>query len=141
MLEIFNYPKSIQIPQDVFKTTVSKGLRKQFKPSNISIIFVDLKEIQRLNKEYRDVDTPTDVLSFNYDSDSLLGEVYVCEGYIQKNTKTVPLNEEIVRLIVHGILHLYGYDHKTEFIDINQPNLENMYIIQESIVKDIIKKI
>ena len=72
-LEIFNWPDiSIQ------ENAVINSLQKEFSSFDISainVIFVDEKEMQRLNKEYRNVDDVTDVLSFNLDAEGFLGEI------------------------------------------------------------------
>ncbi|MCC7290275.1 rRNA maturation RNase YbeY [bacterium] len=137
MLTFFNPPPFIS---PSVKQKLSKVVKKQFKEVPISIIFVDLKKITRLNNEYRKLNEPTDVLSFNYDTKELLGEVYVCIEYIKANSAEIRLEEEVIRLILHGILHLYGYDHSTHFVDRTQTDLENMYILQESMLDQVIKK-
>lgn len=141
MVEIYEYPKTLGLKKSAFIQLIEKSVSKKFKLENISIVFVDLESIQKLNMEYRGVDTPTDVLSFNYNAVDLLGEVYICVEYIKKNRPEIELLEEVFRLTIHGILHLYGYDHKSEFIDVNQPNLETMFLIQEEILSDVLKKI
>lgn len=140
MLTILNYP-NIHIKSEVLCRAISKASSSFFKLENISVIFVDKEEIRRLNREYRKVDEVTDVLSFNFDTSELLGEIYVCKEYIDENTKEELRIEEIIRLIIHGILHLFGYDHKKEFIDKDEKDLENMYVIQESILDKVMKEI
>lgn len=140
MFTFYNYPE-IEIPQNVLAPLLQKSISFFLKLEPISIIFVSEAEIKRLNKDFRKVDEITDVLSFNFDTEELLGEIYICKTYIQKNLPKNILNEEIIRLIIHGILHLYGYDHKTKFVDRSQKDLENMYIIQESVLDKIIKKL
>lgn len=141
MIEIYEYPKIFGLKKSNYIEILQKAITKKFKLENISVVFVDIENIKRLNKEYRDVDAPTDVLSFNYNTQDLLGEVYVCIEYIVKNRPEFELREEVSRLIIHGILHLYGYDHKTEFVDVNQKDLEDMFLLQEEILKDIMKKL
>ncbi len=141
MIEIYQYPKIFRLKKSQYIEILQKAVEKKFKLENISVVFVSIEDILKLNIEYRDVDSPTDVLSFNYNTQDLLGEVYVCIEYIQKNRPELDLKEEVSRLIVHGILHLYGYDHKSEFVDVNQKNLEDMFLLQEEILKDIMKKI
>lgn len=141
MLEVFNYPKRILPDQKILVKLISSAVKKRLEPENISVIFVTLSKIQELNNKYRYVDSATDVLSFNYNTEDLLGEVYVCVEYIKEKRPEIDLVEEVCRLIIHGILHLYEFDHKTEFIDINQPNLENMFVIQEAILEEVMKKL
>ena len=138
MFTFYNYPE-IEIPQSVLAPLLQKSISFFLKLKPISIIFVSEAEIKRLNMEFRKVDEVTDVLSFNFNTDELLGEVYICKKYIQENTQENLLNEEIVRLIIHGILHLYGYDHKNKFVDRSSKDLENMYIVQESVLDKIMK--
>ena len=80
---------------------------------DLSITFCGDSLIQKLNKEYRHKDKPTDVLSFEMDEPKLLGDIIISLPMARKNTKAfgTGLFEEVVFLIVHGILHLLGHDH------------------------------
>lgn len=95
----------------------------------LSVTFVDDKFIHKMNKEYRDVDRPTDVISFAFlDGDDtrdqqLHGKGLVCLGDIyisidrakaQAEEYGHPLERELSFLFVHGLLHLLGYDHMNE---------------------------
>lgn len=75
------------------------------KPCEVSVSFVSIDEIQELNKKYRDLDEPTDVLSFPQDDWNAeivqLGDIVICEE----------LCEDVTLLVVHSMLHLFGYDH------------------------------
>lgn len=88
----------------------------------ISVTFVDMEEIHELNKEYRDVDSPTDVLSFpQFDDfedlpevgDIILGDVVICKDKAEEQAKEFghTFEREIIYLFTHSILHLLGYDH------------------------------
>ena len=89
-----------------------------------NIIFVSSEEIQKINKEYRNVDRVTDVISFaledTKDIDDLdfrmLGDIYICldKAYEQANIYNHSNQREICFLITHGLLHLLGYDHMEE---------------------------
>lgn len=133
-LEIFNWPNiSIQ------ESTVTDSLKKEFSSFNISainVVFVDEKEMQRLNKEYRNINDVTDVLSFNLDAEGFLGEIYICPEYIEKTVEKY--EEELLRVIVHGILHLLGFEHKTKLDDISKQK-EDMFVKQEEILENILK--
>lgn len=107
-----------------------------YKVSMVNIVFVSPDYIKKLNTEFRNKETFTDVLSFNMDEEDLLGEVYVCPQYIKETSDTDP-KEEIVRMIVHGILHLLGYDHTQEFND-QTKNTQDMFVKQEKIVQNIL---
>ena len=81
--------------------------------NEICISFVDDKTMRSLNKEYRKIDKTTDVLSFTQDG-SLLGDVVISLETAKKHSAVYQTSagNEIKRLIIHGILHLLGYDHK-----------------------------
>lgn len=140
MIDVYNYPKTLAISKKKFVNLVYNEISRHFQEENISVIFVTEKEIRELNKRYREIDTSTDVLSFNYNTVDLLGEVYISLDYIVKNRKEIDLLEEVLRISVHGILHLYGYDHKSEFTGIMENDKESMFVLQESILNEILKK-
>lgn len=89
----------------------------------VSCTIVSKEEIHKLNKTYRDTDRPTDVLSFAYnegdesfsdDKDFFdLGDIYICLDVCdeQCSTYNLSLDEEVCYLFIHGLLHLFNYDH------------------------------
>jgi probable rRNA maturation factor len=80
----------------------------------LSITFVRGSEIQALNHEYLGHDRGTDVIAFDLGNDeALLGDVYVSPEEAGKNAAALglPLQLEVLRLVVHGMLHLMGHDH------------------------------
>ncbi|MCD4811562.1 rRNA maturation RNase YbeY [bacterium] len=107
---------------------------------NVDIVFVEKKYIKKLNKEYRSKDEVTDVLSFKLDTKDLLGEVYICPQYIYKKFSKKKFIEEIIRLCVHGVLHLQGEDHTKKFDKVDYKD-EPMYINQEEIVDKMLNKL
>lgn len=79
----------------------------------LEVIFADEEEIRKLNKKHRDVDKPTDVLSFpqthfKESKLNILGSIVICPNVAEK--RKIPIEE----LVKHGILHLLGYDHETD---------------------------
>lgn len=84
----------------------------------ISFIIVDRQIIRKLNNKYRFQDKVTDVLSFSYKGDqkNTEGEIYLCYQQIVKQAKEhkVTLQYEFSKMIIHGLLHLAGYDHEKE---------------------------
>lgn len=89
----------------------------------VSITFVDKYEIHKLNREYRKVDRPTDVLSFPMNEefliegvDSMLGDIVICMDIAKDQAKEYDhsLDREIMYLTCHSMLHLLGYDHIDE---------------------------
>ena len=82
----------------------------------ITIRFVDIEEGQALNREYRDKDYATNVLSFPYDTDPVVcGDLVICPPVVESEAKEQgkTLDAHYAHLIVHGTLHLQGYDHET----------------------------
>ena len=89
-----------------------------------NIIFVSSEEIHKINKEYRNVDRPTDVISFamednmdiKYEDFRLLGDIYISIDKCYEQAKEYEHSRvrEICFLATHGILHLLGYDHMEE---------------------------
>ncbi len=106
----------------------------------INIVFLPPKDIKQLNKDFRKKDTVTDVLSFVLEQNTLIGEIYVCPEYIVKEYDY----EEVLRVIVHGFLHLLGYDHSKHFM--GKPTSKNdiqedMFVKQENMLQNIMYEI
>ena len=86
--------------------------------SELSVLITGDGEIKELNKTYRGKDRPTDVLSFpmgdRIDGKLILGDVVISLDTARRQAKELghSLEEEVERLLVHGILHLLGYDHE-----------------------------
>lgn len=99
------------------------------KSAEISLVITGEKRIRSLNKKYRNVDKVTDVLSFGNeekcgmvrfvnpaDSVAYLGEIFICypQTIRQANREKHTVQKEIAILLIHGILHLLGHDHKKD---------------------------
>ncbi len=85
----------------------------------VNIVFIDDEFMAQLNETYKGRAGTTDVLSFNLTdevADALSGEVYVCldRAKAQAEELGVPFEEEVVRLVTHGLLHLAGHVHDTD---------------------------
>ena len=92
---------------------VLKGENRE-KEKEISVVLVTKKEIQKINKKHRGKDSPTDVLSFEGGKDSL-GEIVICPAEVKRNAKD--FEKELVFVLIHGILHLLGYDHEKDNLE------------------------
>jgi probable rRNA maturation factor len=79
----------------------------------VGVSFVKKGVMKRLNRAYRKKDKPTDVLSFNINESGFLGDVIICPEVAKANAKKygVTLKAEMMRLVIHGMLHLLGMDH------------------------------
>ena len=118
-----------------------------FKGEEISILFCNNEFIQQLNKNYRDIDSPTDILSFEngekyIDEEGVewlsAGDMIISIEMLPENAKyfEVSENEELKRLLIHGTLHLNGMDHGDEHIDKNSESSDPMLIKQENLLKE-----
>lgn len=81
----------------------------------LSVVLSDDANVQTLNRDYRDKDKPTNVLSFPQ-SAPLLGDIVLARETLQREAqeKDVPFETHLTHLIIHGWLHLQGFDHETE---------------------------
>ncbi len=100
-------------------------------PADVSIHMIGDVRMTTMNAQYRGKSYPTDVLSFPTDDAHDRGDIFVCVPQIIRQSKQfgVTPKEECVRMLVHGVLHLLGYDHQTK------SDADEMFSIQEKVVK------
>lgn len=86
--------------------------------AELSISFIPEGEIRALNRVYHGIDASTDVLAFDLGEvderpGSLLADIYVCPDVARQSAESeaVPWSEEVLRLVIHAVLHLLGHDH------------------------------
>jgi len=94
----------------------------------INYIFCNDQKILEVNKEYLNHDYYTDIITFDYSENSILsGDIYISIDTVFSNSKQFnsSYNEELARVIIHGILHLCNYKDKTEEESLNMRKLEN----------------
>ena len=124
--EIFN--------EGLFKYKNLSGILKKLFPEQkemiVNIVFLEQKEMQELNNDLRKKDEVTDVLSLKVSDE--IGEVYISPEYIKNNSKDFEV--EVVRMIIHGILHIKEYEHKGYFDEKNVN--EEMFQLQERYLKE-----
>jgi len=149
---IINNSKDLKIDEEKIKKAANFIFAQLEKEENseINIVFIGKEEIKELNLKYRGKDNYTDVLSFSYledkdvfgfigDSENFknefgfftVGEIMICPQAalenIAKYNKKFDLEHELIFLIIHGMLHIYGYDHEndgdSEAMDIKQDEL------------------
>lgn len=112
----------------------------------ISVLFCNDEYIHELNKNYREIDSATDILSFEngekYTDDEgewlEAGDIAISLETLPKNAEYfgVSQNEEFKRLLIHGILHLNGYDHGEEHIEPGTEPTDEMLVLQEKLLKE-----
>ena len=130
-INIFNqYPENISFDFDKIITDVSNYFQIN---KSVSLILVDEESIQNINKEYRGLDRATDVISFEEDEEDYLGDIFICidKVYEQALSYQHSNEREFAFLLIHGLLHLQGYDH-------NNPEEEKaMFNKQDEILNEL----
>ncbi len=118
--EILNESK-IDVEYDYLKKVIDKTLEiENVSASMFSIVFIDDEKMHEMNKLYRGIDRSTDVLSFAFEDNEKieynvrqLGEIFISIPKMKEQAKEYGHSEkrELAFLVVHGLLHLLGYDH------------------------------
>ena len=96
-----------------FNKIANTAVSAVYKDSEVSINLINDKEIHKLNKQYRGINKPTNVLSFELGDDILLGDIFISLDTVIREAKDAGISvaEHVAHMIVHGMLHLQGYDH------------------------------
>jgi probable rRNA maturation factor len=136
---VVNNQKEFELNENKIKK-ISDFLFKKLESeesSELNVVFIGSEEMKDVNNKYRSIDKKTDVLSFSYLDDKKIfgfiddaesyrdefgfftvGEILICPSVAQENIKIYnkgwDLEKEIIFLIIHGLLHIYGYDHEEE---------------------------
>ena len=103
------------LPDRTVRRVVEAVLQGERRRARISVTFLGREGMRRLNREFKGHDRPTDVLAFalSEPGGGLVGDIYVCPWVAGREaaTRKVALRQELVRLVVHGTLHVLGRDH------------------------------
>jgi probable rRNA maturation factor len=117
IISIHNTVAQTRVPRKELIKLAEIVLRGENCRKNVNLIFVDDQRMYELNREYRDKDKTTDVLSFAMedDDDPLLGEIYISIPEARRNAREYGITptQEIYKLFCHGLLHLLGIHHPT----------------------------
>ncbi|HOJ09010.1 MAG TPA: rRNA maturation RNase YbeY [Clostridiales bacterium] len=138
--------------EDIIRKAIELGLQKEGfdVPAEVSVILLDDEGIREINREQRNIDSPTDVLSFplvdmengkinsdlgDFDLDEekiLLGDIAVSLEMAKKQAEEYghSFERELAFLITHGVFHLLGYDHEDE------ESQKRMFSKQEAVLQD-----
>lgn len=151
MIDVVNLQRKVKLQTDVFRKYVQQ-LSSSVEEANgktFSVAFISDKRMIELNKFFRGKDSTTDVLSFPQKADefvqstrfsvpseeqaeactlnkAFLGDIVISveQAALQATENDLPLENEIKQLILHGLLHLCGYDHETDNGEMNRRGLE-----------------
>ncbi|MEJ5286758.1 MAG: Metal-dependent hydrolase YbeY, involved in rRNA and/or ribosome maturation and assembly [Candidatus Kapaibacterium sp.] len=130
-VQIYNETQRKRIPKKKIKDTVEKVLNHFGQDGTINLVIVGEDAILQLNKEYLGHDYITDVISFNLsEGKDLLGEVYIClqQAERQATEYNVSLENELLRLAIHGVLHILGFEDDTFDKKSEMHKLEDMFL-------------
>jgi len=98
--------------------TFLNSIADNISDKEIELIITSNEEIQDINKEYRNIDKPTDVLSFPYEDMPMspLGSIVISSEYVESKAEELNHNtsDELALLFIHGLLHLIGFDHEVD---------------------------
>jgi probable rRNA maturation factor len=122
ILDIQSASSSEDAPDEQsIKRWVSAALGSKTGDTELSVRIVDEHESQQLNETYRGASGPTNVLSFPFDADipeplPLIGDIVICAPVVAREAKqqNKKLKAHWAHMIIHGVLHLLGYDHQND---------------------------
>ncbi len=120
--------------------SLCENIAEEFTKENIELILTDSSKIQELNKQYRGIDKPTDVISFPLEklSNSPIGIIVINIDKVIEKTKELnhSINDEFTLLFLHGLLHTIGYDHEKDNGEMREKEKE--IILKYSLPKSLI---
>jgi len=98
--------------------------------AEINIIITDDDSLRLMKKEYFDQDVYTDIIAFNIDEDPFEGELYISHDRVSDNAKKFDqtFEGELKRILIHGTLHLCGFDDQTQEDKLNMTSMEENYL-------------
>ena len=125
-------------PDSLLKQAIRQTLIEEGRSGEFSITLLGDQEMAELNARYLGRNAPTDVLAFSMGTNERpLGDVYVCMDQASRQAREykISLDEELVRLVVHGVLHVLGHDHPEGSDRFTSP----MFKLQERLVCRVFK--
>lgn len=146
-IEIFNEYKGDVTDLETFKSFINFSADKLgLKNVMFNVIIIDDERIHKINKEYRNIDRPTDVITFALEDDKqidtpevrVLGDIYISYDKVISQSKEYGHSKkrELCFLGVHGLLHLLGYDHMNEKDEIVMFGLQKELLEEYGIKKE-----
>lgn len=137
MIEINNLTLT-SVNKSYLKKVAENVLKREGKKNfYLSIALIGVSRIKKLNKKYLNRDYPTDVLVFpeteSYLKINNLGEIIICPQVVKKNAKKFKLTfkKELSKILIHGILHLLGYDHEKSKKEAEKMERKEKYYLEK----------
>jgi probable rRNA maturation factor len=130
-IEVFNESGIKNLPKLKLAKAVKYALRGEGRiHAEINIVLLNNADIKEMNNHYLNHDYPTDVISFKMENDPLAGEIYIgAEIAIQQAIEyKVSVTNELMRLAIHGALHIVGYEDDSKEKKSVMSSLEDLYI-------------
>ncbi len=135
-LQIASRAKTLPHPAQ-FREWVSAALSQRLETAELTIRIVDEEEGELLNEQYRNKKGATNVLSFAYQAtpgvaSRLLGDIIICAPVVEREAESYdkPLISHWAHMVIHGTLHLLGYNHELESEALEMENLETTLLLQ-----------
>ncbi len=141
-----NWSKKIK-KKNIFFNSICKAFPKKYQFNNkkifLTLLLSNNKNIKKLNKKFRKKNKPTDILSFPFQKNpkiknkSYLGDIMISYNFIDKpkNQKKFLFENKVIKIFIHGFLHLLGFDHD------KLKDYKKMLKEEQKIYKSVIKKI
>jgi rRNA maturation RNase YbeY len=131
----FNYETDFKLSSEaqISKWILNAIASENHKLEEINYVFCNDNYLHKLNVEFLDHDTLTDIISFDYSIGKIIqGDIFISVERVADNAKdfSVPFNEELHRVIIHGILHYCGYKDKSDEEAKVMREKENYYLEQ-----------
>jgi probable rRNA maturation factor len=121
---IKDWKKIVEVVKEIIKN-------ENKKPGNINFVITNDKTLKKINIKFLNHEYYTDVITFDYNEKNILnGEIYISLDTVRRNSINykVSLSSEMLRVMFHGIIHLCGYDDKTNNEKVIMKEMEEMWM-------------
>ena len=122
-----------------YRETITKVFDCIENDKGINVILLNSEDMIKLNKKYRGIDSDTDVLSFSYNDKKMttIGDIFVShKKIIEQSTRYGhSVHRELAFLVVHGFLHILGYDHDSKENEVKMLSKQNEILIKVGMEK------
>ena len=132
-VDIKNMQDRIKVDRRFIRMVVREILKREARSGEVSLVLAGNEYVRELNRKYRSIDRATDVLAFPMDEE-ILGDIVISVEKVQEQAVSYrqSFEEEMARLIIHGVLHLLGYS------DNSKRDEKKMHVRQEQILEEIL---